>query len=198
MRIKHIIFIGYSAIFLAAIQISCTLAVTKPTPKNFIMPVVSLSHVEVEHYWGWWFFSKKIKPTKGKAGDYGAPLYLAFIFEIQNPNKFPVMLEKFQFMVGFEEFDINTVSSTETMWIPAGKTNQIRVHSLSDARQALLSLLVTGGFKLKEKGISPWEALEKWWTGVPEFSFPVYIRNGSAIFRADGIMKGAAFKSRFP
>ena len=198
MRKKSIILICFSFIVIAAFLTGCAGMAAKPTEKSFQAPVVTLSHVEVQTYWGWWYYSNKVKPTKGTAGNYGAPLNLAFIFEIQNPNKFPVMLEKLQFTVGFEEFDLNTVISTEAMWIPAGMTNEIRLHSLSDARQALLSLLVTGGFKLKEKGLSPWEALEKWWTGVPEFSFPVHINQGSAIFKADGLMKSIAFNATFP
>jgi len=52
-------------------------------------------------------------------------------------------MESLKFTVAFEEFDLNTVSSTDTMWIPAGKTNQVRVHAHFDVRQSLLSLLVT-------------------------------------------------------
>ena len=176
----------------------CAGLMAKPTESNFKTPVVTLSHVEVQTYWGWWFYSNKIKPTKGKPGNYGAPLDLAFIFEIENPNNFPVMMEKFQFTVGFEEFDINTVLYTEKMWIPAGKTNEIRLHSISDARQAQLSLLVTGGFKMKKRGKSFWHFLEKWWTGVPEFSFPVNVNEGSAVFKADGIVKGVSFSTTYP
>ena len=198
MRKKSIILICFSFIVIAAFLTGCAGMAAKPTEKSFQAPVVTLSHVEVQTYWGWWYYSNKVKPTKGTAVNYGAPLNRAFIFEIKNPNKFPVMMEKLQFTVGFEEFDLNTVISTEAMWIPAGMTNEIRLHSLSDARQALLSLLVTGGFKLKEKGLSPWEALEKWWTGVPEFSFPVHANQGSAIFKADGLMKSVAFNATFP
>ena len=121
-------------------------------------------------------------------------------------------MEKFQFTMGFEEFDLNTVISNEAMWIPAGKSkkslfgkwestdmiSEIRLHSLSDARQALLSLLVTGGFKLKEQGISPWDALEKWWTEVPEFGFQIHVKEGSAIFNADGLMRSVVFNLTFP
>jgi hypothetical protein len=180
----------------AALLMGCAGMMAKPTEKNFKAPIVTLSHVEVENYWGWWYYSKKVKPTKGNAGDYGAPINLAFIFNIENPNKYPIMMEKFQFTMGFEEFDLNTVIANEAMWIPAGKTNEIRLHSLSDARQALLSLLVTGGFKLKEQGISP--ALEKWWTDIPEFGFQIHVKEGSAIFNADGLMKGVVFNFTFP
>ena len=198
MQRKSLILVCLSVFVATTLLMGCAGMMAKPTEKNFKAPIITLSHVEVEHYWGWWYYAKKIEPTKGTAGDYGAPLDLAFIFEIENPNAYPVLMEKFQFTVGFEEFDLNTVSSGETMWIPAGKTNQIRIHSISDARQALLSLLVTGGFKLKELGISPWDALEKWWTGVPEFTFPIYVKEGSALFSADDLMKSATINFTFP
>ncbi len=198
MQRKSFILVCVSMFVVAALLMGCAGMMAKPTEKNFKAPIVTLSHVEVENYWGWWYYSKKVKPTKGNAGDYGAPINLAFIFNIENPNKYPIMMEKFQFTMGFEEFDLNTVIANEAMWIPAGKTNEIRLHSLSDARQALLSLLVTGGFKLKEQGISPWDALEKWWTDIPEFGFQIHVKEGSAIFNADGLMKGVVFNFTFP
>jgi len=48
---------------------------------------------------------------------------------------------------------------------------------------------VTGGFKLKEKGWSPWDALERWWKGVPEGTTPVHIAECSFSFSADGVSK---------
>ena len=198
MQRKSFILVCLSVFVVATLLMGCAGMAVKPTEKNFKAPIVTLSHVEVQNYWGWWYYSKKVKPTKGTAGDYGAPINLAFIFEIENPNEYPVMMEKFQFTMGFEDFDLNTVIANEAMWIPAGKTNEIRLNSLSDARQALLSLLVTGGFKLKEQGISPWDALEKWWTEVPEFGFQIHVKEGSAIFNADGLMKGVIFNFSFP
>jgi hypothetical protein len=84
------------------------------------------------------------------------------------------------------------------MWIPAGKTNTLRALSISDAREGQLTLLVTGGFKLKEKGISFWDALEKVWTGIPDFSFPVHANQGTAIFTAGDVTRGISFRSTFP
>jgi hypothetical protein len=198
MQRKSFILMCLCVFVVAALLMGCAGMMAKPTEKNFKAPIVTLSHVEVQNYWGWWYYAKKVEPTKGTAGDYGAPINLAFIFHIENPNEYPVMMEKIQFTMGFEDFDLNTVISNDAMWIPAGKTNEIRLHSLSDARQALLSLMVTGGFKLKEQGISPWDALEKWWTEIPEFSFPVRVKEGSALFNADGLMKSVIFTFNFP
>ena len=190
-------------IVMAGLLLGCAGWYPKPTESSFKMPVVSLSHVEVEHYWGWWYYSAKVEPTAGKAGAHGAPLDLAFIFEIENPNAFPVLMENLKFTVAFEEFDLNTVNAQEAMWIPPGKTNQIRVHAMFDGQQSLLSLLVAGGFKVKEKtgqggAGAALKLLGGWWEGIPEFSFPIHVKEGAAIFSADGLTKVAAFKATFP
>ena len=89
---------------------NCAEKKPEPSAENFQVPSVTLRVVDVAHYWGWWYYAKKIKPTMGKAGDYGAPLDLAFIYDINNPNPFPVLMDGFKFTVAFEEFDLNTVS----------------------------------------------------------------------------------------
>ena len=187
-----------SVVVIAAMLSGCAGMMVTPTQQNFKAPTVALSHVELEHYFGWWFYGKKVKPTKGKAGNNGAPLDFAFIYEITNPNDYPILLDGFSFSVALEEFNLNRAISPETMWIPPGKTNQLRVHVVFDVRPAQLSLLVTGGFKLKEKGITFWDQLEKWWTGAPNFSYPISANEGSAIFKANGITKVVPFNATFP
>ena len=198
MHRKSYLLICLSLVMVAALLSGCAGMQAKPSEANFQAPVVTLSHVEVPYYVGYYYISNKVEVTKGKKGNYGAPMMMAFIFEIENPNKFPIMMEGFQFSVLFEDFEVNTVNSAETMWIPAGKTNQIRVPAIFDTRQTLLTLLLPGAMKLKEKGISPWAALEKWWTGAPDFSFPVSATEGSAIFNAGGIVKVIPFEAVFP
>ncbi len=197
MQKNAILRICLSVLVIAVLMTGCV-AMQKPSESNFKSPTITLSHVELEHYFGWWFYGAKVKPDKGKAGNNGAPLDYAFIFEITNPNNYPVMLEGFSFSVAFEEFGLNRVIAPETMWIPAGKTNQMRIHALFDVRPVQMSLLVTGGFKLKEKGISFWDQLEKWWTGAPDFSFPLNVNEGSAVFKADGLTRVVPFNATFP
>jgi LEA14-like dessication related protein len=185
-------------VVIAAMLSGCAGMMVTPTQQNFKAPTVALSHVELQHYFGWWFYGKKVKPTKGKAGNNGAPMDFAFIYEITNPNDYPILLDGFSFSVALEEFNLNRAISPETMWIPPGKTNQLRVHAVFDVRPAQLSLLVTGGFKLKEKGITFWDQLEKWWTEAPNFSYPISANEGSAIFKAGGITKVVPFNATFP
>ncbi len=112
--------------------------------------MITLSHVEIPYYTGYYYFAKTVEPTKGTAGDYGAPMSMAFIFNIENPNKYPIQLDGFSFSINFEEFEVNTVTLPDTMWILAGKTNQITECRLcSDTRQTLLTLLGFGGYEVK-------------------------------------------------
>ncbi len=187
-----------SVIVIAAFLFGCVGMQTKPTEKNFKAPAITLDNMEVAHAFGYWYFSKKVEPTKGKPDNVGAPLDLAFTFNIENSNDFPILLESMQFGVAFEEFDVNTVKSGASQWIPAGKTNQITVHAHFDVRQTLLSLLVTGGFKLKEKNSNAWAQLEAWWTGIPEYTVPIHVKGGSAIIKADGMSKVVTFSAAFP
>ncbi len=198
MKIKSIVLTGLSVILITALLMGCAGMQAKPTDKNFQAPKITLSHVEIPYYTGYYYFGNKVKPTKGNAGNYGAPMLMAFIYEIENPNKYPVVLDGFAFAVLFDDFVVNTVSSPETMWIPSGKSNQLRVPAVFDTRQTLLTLLLPGAMKLKEKKMSPWAALEKWWTGAPDFSFPVSAKEGAAIFKANGIVKVVPFEATFP
>ncbi len=197
---KKLVWITLLLFAVAAVVASCVGTKTvKPTEANFKNPVITLESFEVPQYDGYWYFSKKVKPTKGDAGNRGAPLPMSFVFNITNPNPYPILLEGLKFTVAFDkEFELVTYNNQDTMWIPAGKTNQVRATTMITTRSALLSLLVTGGFKLKARGWSPWQALERWWKGVPDYSVPVTVKEGAFSFSADGISKVIPFEASIP
>jgi hypothetical protein len=195
MQKKSILLTCLSVFVVAVLLSGC--AAMKPTESNFKTPVVTLDYVDVAHYFGWWYFSPKVKPTKGKAGHNSAPLDYAFAFNIHNPNSFPVMLDGFKFACVLDGFELNSGYSNEIMWIPAGKTNQLRVEVIYDFMGALHSLLIVAGKELKDKGVGAVDQIEKIWTQAPDFSFPVGITQGSAVFKADGITKVAGFEGTY-
>ena len=175
---------------------SCAGIQITPTEANFKDPVVRLDSFEVQRFDGYWYFSKEIKPTKGSAGHRGAPLLISFLFTIENPNSYPVQLEGTNFTVAFDrDFDIATVSSQDAFWIPAGKTNEVRATTMTTVSSALLGLQVVGGPSLESRGWSPWQALERWWNGVPDYAVPVSVRKGAFTFRADGVVKVVTFET---
>ncbi len=175
-------------------------AADKPAAKPaFITPLVALESFEVPQYDGYWFFASAVAPTKGDKGDRGAPLPMSFLFTVKNPNKFPIALEGVKFTVAFDrEFEVVTLNSNDVMWIPPGKTNHLRLTTMITARSAQLSLLATGGYKLKEKGWDVWAALERWWKGVPDASVPVTIKEGAFTFKGNGMVKVIPFDATFP
>jgi hypothetical protein len=196
MHYRRKVFALAVCLFGLALIASCA---TMPAGGSFQPPVVALDNVELAHYWGYWFVGSKTEPTKGKLpGNIGAPLDLGFVFNVTNPNPYPVQLEQLKFTIAFDEFELNTVNAYETMWIPPQKTNQYRVHAMFDVATTYLSLGVTGGFQLQEKKISAWDQLEKWWTGCQTFAFPISVSNGTATFVADGKSVISPFSGVFP
>ena len=172
---------------------------TKPNLSTFKDPSIRLASFEVPQYDGFWYFSKKVAPTKGDEGDRGAPLPMSFLFDIQNPNPYPVLLEGFRFTVAFDgDFEVVTLNNQDAYWIPAGMTDQVRVNTMITVRSALLSLLVTAGFKLKDRGWDAWQALERWWKGVPEYAVPVTVTEGAAMFSAGDVTRVIPFEATFP
>jgi hypothetical protein len=186
-------FFGAGLIF-----ISCAGMQTKPTEANFRVPVISLESVQVTQYNGYWYYDAKITPVKGKAGANSAMLPMAFLFNIANPNDYPVKLDGFGFTVAFEGFEVNLVNAFETQWIPAGKTNQLSVMSIVDVQQVLLSLLIPSYEQVKAKNTNAWALLEKWWTEIPNMTVPIGVEKGAATFTADGVQKIVPFTFKYP
>lgn len=169
-----------AALFLAAVLVFFLCG--PAAAADMQMPKVSLEQFEVPQYDGFWYYSKKIEPTQGAPDDRGAPLPMSFLFSIDNPNNFPVRMDSIKFTVAFDDFDLVTVNSQDSIWIPAKKSTNVRVTTLITVRSALLNLMVTGGFKLQEKGWKPFEALQRWWEGAPSYSIPMEVREGAAQF----------------
>jgi len=200
MRKQSLFMIVISFAVVAAFLTGCA-GTQKASDSNFKTPEVTLSQAEVSSYFGYWFYDNKVQPTNpanAKPGNNGAPLIYAFILNIKNPNDFPVLMDNLRFTVALEGFDLNTVNSQEQTWVPAGKTTQLRVPCVLGMAEASGALMLAGGFQLKEKNLKAWDLIEKWWTKAPDFSFPIEVRDGSAVFKADGVTKVAAFKAKYP
>jgi len=197
MNKKRILLTGL-ILSMGFILMSCAGMQTKPTEANFKPPAVSLESVQVTQYNGYWYYDAKITPVKGNAGANSAMLPMAFLFNIVNPNDYPVKLDGFGFTVAFEGFEVNLVNAFETQWIPSGKTNQLSVMSIVDVQQVLLSLLIPSYEQVKAKNTTPWALLEKWWTEIPNITVPVEVKKGAATFTADDVQKIVPFAFKYP
>ena len=161
-------------------------------------PVVKLERVEIASYWGYYLDGILDKEGKLTAGRRGAPLILSFIYSIQNPNNFKIMLDDLKFTVAFEGFELNTLTFFDDNYIPATTTDHLRYNGTFDYNSANLTLAVTGGLKLKEMNTTPAEQLKKWWEGISDFNFPISV-NGTATFVGpDGKNIFVPFEGTFP
>ena len=161
-------------------------------------PVIKLERVDIAAYWG--YYSDGILDNEGKltAKRRGAPLVLSFVYSIQNPNNFKIMLDDLKFTVAFEGFDLNTVMFFEDNYIPGKTTDQFRYFVTIDPTSANMVLGVTGGFRVKEMNTTPAELLKKWWEGISDFNFPITVA-GTANFQGpDGKAMYIPFEGTFP
>ena len=230
--LKHpVLRAGIFGLIIIALLAGCQFMQRLLSDQKIVLPEVTLNRVEVKkdpENSGWWFYADNIEPTKGAKGDHGASLALAFVFDIKNPNKSAVLLDEINFTAKFQNFKLEEIKSSEKMWIPPGKTNQLRIYSLFNVPSVRLNLLVQGGQKLlipgpqqtkdqnqkkqsdkdkagekeqdkdKAKQNWLWRTLEEYWTGIPEFKYPVSAADGTAIFEAKGVNVTVPFNGEFP
>jgi len=160
--------------------------------KGMRKPVVKLMSVEVREIQPYYLNMKKGR---------GAILNLACVFSIYNPNKRSVYLDALSFALYFEGFYVNTMKYRGKIWIPARKKVQIDVYGSQSSRTTLLNLLVTAGAKLQAQadawnkahpnakkkmssGAIAMGNIQRWFTTISDYQFPIYLKKGSAIFTA--------------
>lgn len=183
---------------MGVIFVSCAGMEAKPSAADFKTPVIKGVYYEVTQYDGFWHYDAKAEPVHGTKGAHGAFLPLSFLLSVTNPNSFPVLLEGVTFTVAFDEvFELYSGNNSDSYWIPAGKTSHVRLNTVITTQSAFMSVGVTGGYALKAKGWGPWDAIKRWWEGVPVMSVPVTLKEANFTFKADGITKVVPFSTTF-
>ena len=184
---------------LSVALMSCVTTQVKPTEKNFKAPKVTLDSIQLSYWEGFWHYGKA-KVAKGKAPKFGgsSPITLDFVFEIANPNQFPVELTSSQFFLFFDDYDLRVVNDNNPQWIPAGKTNTKVLHVTLTATTTWAKFLLAGKELAAKRGDKPWKKVEEWWLGLPDMSFPIDLKDGAFVFEAGGIVKAVPVKIRYP
>ncbi len=192
---KHIMIL-LTMVFLFGLSVMPSLALDPP--------VITLERIEVASIQP--FFVKprieyKSEQEPGKDLAAGAIMNLAVLFSVKNPNKEAVMLDELSFTTMFEGFDINTTMTDDDMWVPAGKTNQLRIIVTNETHPAILNLSVGAGNsgKLQEMKTTPAAMVKKWWDTVSDLAFPIGISGGTAVFKDEkGKETRVTFSGEFP
>jgi len=154
-------------------------------------PRVALQRVELASY-----FPFAPPPAR-------VPLILAFVFDVTNPNRQPVSLEEIRFSYAFEAkpdqfFTLNSPAQYDTMHIPGGATNTVRVVSVLDSAIVPATLAVTQGFRLQELGLKGPDLVKRWWEEIGDFKFRIRVAEGVATFATPAGPVLATFEGSFP
>ncbi|MEJ2723528.1 MAG: LEA type 2 family protein [Deltaproteobacteria bacterium] len=184
---------------LGVVLAACAGMGTKPTASNFKAPSVKLNYVLPDYYNGFWYYGKA-EVAKGKApkGGGSSAATLAFVFDITNPNSYPVRYDSASFYVYFDDYELRVVNDGNPMWIPAGMTNTKVLTVTIDVFTTYAKFLLAGKQQALERGDDPWKKVEEWFTNLPEMSFPIDIKDGGFTFSADGIVKAVPIEARYP
>ena len=192
-----------------------------PAPAPLQNPTITLNQVQVQSYfpapWAGWPGGVPT-PTPPPAGTPAAqyvpfpgtisvPMVLGFVFDVNNPNDSPVVLERMQFTVEFEAapskageyFALATPIVYEKQTIPAKTTNQVRAVVVLDSAAMPGNLLVTSGQRINALGLSYTKLMQDWWANVGDLGkFGIKATGGTADMTVGGAKKVITFDGKFP
>jgi hypothetical protein len=196
---KKLVLLVMMIFALGVVFVSCAGMQVKPTAANFKAPIVTLDSIQVSYYEGFWYYGNA-KPAMGEApkGGGSSPVGLDFVFEITNPNDFPVRLDSARFFLYFDDYELRDVNDENPMWIPAGKTNTKVLNVTLTPFSTYAKFLLAGKQLAIKRGDKPWDKIKEWWTGLPDMSFPIDLKEGAFTFMTDGLVKVVPIDAKYP
>lgn len=199
MMKKRLALIVSMLLCMSLVLVSCVGVQTKPTEANFKAPSVKLDSVQIDYYSGFWTYGKAAV-EKGTAPQFGgsSAVTLLFVFEIKNPNDYPIRYDSGSFYLFFDDYELRVVNDNNPMWVPAGMTNTKVLSVTIDAVTTWGKFLLAGKQLAMERKDDPWKKVEGWFTKLPEMSFPIDIKDGQFAFSANGLTRAVAVKATYP
>ena len=131
------------------------------------------------------------------------PLALAFVFNINNPSGYNIMLDNIKFAYSFEVkpdyyIELNVPVSYDRIYFPPNTTSQYRIVNIIDSAVVIGKLMVTQGAKLQAMDLKPADVLKNWYAKIGDFSFGIKVLEGMAVFSSDGKDIFVPFEGKFP
>jgi hypothetical protein len=131
------------------------------------------------------------------------PLALGFVFNINNPSGYNIMLDNMKFAFSFEVtpdtyVEINVPVSYDRIYFPPNTTSQYRIVSIMDSAIVNVKLAITQGSKLQDLNLKPADVLKNWYDKIGDFSFGIKVLEGMAVFSSDKGDIFVPFEGKFP
>jgi hypothetical protein len=154
-------------------------------------PKITLDRVEVMSYFPWVDLPAR------------TPLALGFVFNINNPSGYNVMLDNIKFTVSFEAapnkyIEIATPTYYDRTYFPPHTTSQYRIVSVMDSGTIRLTLLVAQAPKIQELRLNPADLIKNWYAKVGDFGFGIKVSEGMAVFSTEKGDVFVPFEGKFP
>jgi hypothetical protein len=128
---------------------------------------------------------------------------LGFVFNVQNPSGYNIMLDNIKFTVSFEAapgqyIEINTPVAYDRIYFPPNTTSQYRIASLMDSMTINLTLLVAQASKLQALELKPADVIKNWYAKIGDFAFGIKVSEGMAVFSSEKGDIFVPFEGQFP
>jgi len=154
-------------------------------------PKVTLDRVEIASYFPWVDLPAN------------TPLGLAFVFNVENPSGYNIMLDNMKFTVSFEAapgkyIEIATPTVYDRIYFAPKTTSQYRVVSVLSSGTMRLTLLVAQAPKVQELKLTPADLIKDWYAKVGDFKFGIKIHEGMAVFNTEKGDVFVPFEGKFP
>jgi len=154
-------------------------------------PKVTLERVEVQSYFPW-----ADLPAR-------TPMVLGFVFNIENPSGYKIMLENFKFAISFEAapdkyIEIAIPTSYDQIHFPPNTKNQYRIVSVMDSMTMNLTLLVAQAPKIQALNLKPADVIKNWYAKIGDFAFGIKVGEGQATFSTEKGDVIVPFEGKFP
>lgn len=154
-------------------------------------PKITLERVEVMSYFPWVDLPAR------------TPLALGFVFNINNPSGYNIMLDNIKFTVSFEAapdkyIEIATPTYYDRIYFPPNTTSQYRIVSVLDSGTIRLTLLVAQAPKIQELKLNPADLIKDWYAKIGDFAFGIKVVEGMAVFSSEKGDLFIPFEGKFP
>jgi hypothetical protein len=154
-------------------------------------PKITLDRVEVMSYFPW-----ADLPAR-------TPMVLGFVFNVNNPSGYNVMLDNIKFTVSFEAapnnyIEITTPTYYDRVYFPPNTTSQYRTASVMDSVTMRLTLLVAQATKIQALNLNPNDVIKNWYEKIGDFGFGLKVSEGMAVFNTEKGDVFVPFEGKFP
>jgi hypothetical protein len=154
-------------------------------------PKVTLDRIEVQSYFPWVDLPAR------------TPMVLGFVFNVENPSGYKVLLENFKFAVSFEAapgkyIEISIPTYYDQIYFAPNTKNQYRVVSVMDSMTMNLTLLVAQAPKIHALNLNRVDVIKNWYAKIGDFAFGIKVGEGQATFSTEKGDIIVPFEGKFP